>query len=254
MCPQRYSGRVEVDAAVTPTHAASRAAASASPHAGSALRRASSLVCWQPASNAGAPCPRRAGPCPRPPSCLRAQRETEVGATVWRSAASQLSAILHWPGSFPIHLLHSWHGLKISSGLPPSPLKAHPAHQASVTRSPGHLNPTSIGLMGAIGHSRIVFPLRADNCCFKLESRRGSRCTYRVCEVRRTQANKGKFYRNTSATRHDKCNAIVSRSANSCTRVPSLSKRSEIFSIVAQAQRLVLSSGVAQGLEQHIGG
>jgi hypothetical protein len=41
---------------------------------------------------------------------------------------------------------------------------------------------------------------------------------------------------NTDATGHDEGNAILIRSLHSCTRAPSLSKRSWIVSIVAQAQ------------------
>src|SRR4029434_7686830 len=58
---------------------------------------------------------------------------------------------------------------------------------------------------------------------------------HRAGEVRRTQANKVKLRLSTGATGHEEGNDIVSRSVSSCTRAPSVSKRSWLVSIVAQA-------------------
>ena len=65
---------------------------------------------------------------------------------------------------------------------------------------------------------------------------------HRAIYVRRTQANKVKARLTTGATGHDEGNDIVIRSATSCTWAPSLSKRSWIVSIVAQAQGVVLNT------------
>ena len=64
----------------------------------------------------------------------------------------------------------------------------------------------------------------------------------RACEARRTQANKGKLRLKTGATGHDEGNDIVLRSVHSCTRAPSLRKRSWIVSIVAEAHGVVLNT------------
>ena len=53
--------------------------------------------------------------------------------------------------------------------------------------------------------------------------------------MRRTQAKKVKLRLSTGATGHDEGNDILIRSVSSCTRAPSVSKRSWMVSIVAQA-------------------
>ena len=55
----------------------------------------------------------------------------------------------------------------------------------------------------------------------------------------RTHANKVKLRLNTGATGHAEGNDILIRSVNSCTRAPSLSTRSWIVSIVAEAHGVV---------------
>ena len=60
--------------------------------------------------------------------------------------------------------------------------------------------------------------------------------------MRRTHANKVKLRLNTGATGHDEGNDILIRSVHSCTRAPSLSKRSWIVSIVAEAHGVVLNT------------
>ena len=60
--------------------------------------------------------------------------------------------------------------------------------------------------------------------------------------MRRTHANKVKLRLNTGATGHDEGNDILIRSVHSCTRAPSLSKRSWIVSIVAEAHGVVFNT------------
>jgi hypothetical protein len=66
--------------------------------------------------------------------------------------------------------------------------------------------------------------------------------TRRTCETRRTQAQKVKLRLKSGATGHDEGNDIVRRSVNSGTRAPSLSTRSWMVSIVAQAHGAVLNT------------
>ena len=65
---------------------------------------------------------------------------------------------------------------------------------------------------------------------------------YRISAVSRTHANKVKLRLNIGATGHDEGKEIVIRSVNSCTRAPSLSKRSWMVSMVAEAHGVVFNT------------
>ena len=64
---------------------------------------------------------------------------------------------------------------------------------------------------------------------------------------RRTHANKVKLRLKTGATGHDEGNDILIRSGHACTRAPSVSQRSWIVSIVAEAHGVVFHTSRRKG-------
>ena len=76
----------------------------------------------------------------------------------------------------------------------------------------------------------LLSPPGADIPCFAFAANKALDRSHRSARSR-TQANKVKLRRSTGATGHDEGNEILIRSAHSCTRAPSLSKRSCQFSV-----------------------
>jgi len=113
-------------------------------------------------------------------------------------------------------------------------------HRDPKTSASGFPGTVQIGLIVALRHTSSWQPLGAYNELFALAPATRFTALYRTGEVKRTQANKGKLRLKTGATGHDEGNAIVIRSLTSCTRAPSLSKRTWIVSIVAAAHWVLL--------------
>jgi hypothetical protein len=111
-----------------------------------------------------------------------------------------------------------------------------------IISSSGRPDTALIGLLVASGRNAFCQPPGASIHRFALELPGLSIKPHRACQVRRTQAHKVKLRLTTGATGHDEGNDILIRSVNSCTRAPSLSKRSWIVSIVAEAHGVVLST------------
>ena len=92
-----------------------------------------------------------------------------------------------------------------------------------------------------LGTMHPLSPPGAAILCFAFEAKEALDRAHRSARSR-TQAHKVKLRRSTGATGHNEGKDILIRSANSCTRAPSLSKRSWIVSMVADAHGVVLNT------------
>ena len=98
----------------------------------------------------------------------------------------------------------------------------HHAPKTSLSGCPGI---AQIGLIVASRHNVAWQPPWAYNKLLARASSTLSTERHRICEVKRTHANKVNVRLTTGATGHEEGNAISTRWPNSCTRAPSLSKR-----------------------------
>ena len=119
---------------------------------------------------------------------------------------------------------------------------ASQAHYAPKTSAAGCSAPGQIGVMVALRPNAPWEPPGADSQLFALKPSTPFTEPYRLSAVRRTHANKVKLCLNMGATGHDEGQEIVIRSSHSCTRAPTLSKRSWMVSIVAEAHWVVFNT------------
>jgi hypothetical protein len=98
-------------------------------------------------------------------------------------------------------------------------------HHAPKTNLSGRPGTVQIGLIVASRYHGAWQPPWAYNKLLARVSSTLSTERHRTCEVKRTHANKVNVRLTTGATGHEEGNAIFIRWPNSCTRAPSLSKR-----------------------------
>jgi len=119
---------------------------------------------------------------------------------------------------------------------------ASQAHYAPKTSAAGCSAPGQIGVMVALRPNAPWEPPGADSQLFALKPSTPFTEPYRLSAVRRTHAHQGTLRLHIGATGYEEGQDIVSRSSHSCTRAPTVRKRSWRVSMVAEAHWVVLNT------------